>query len=77
MENSNKQRIIHNSIATAMIMSLSVSGLALQPISVSEAAAKPKLEFAKGTFLPGESKTIKIKNVTKKKVKKSWHFLEM
>ncbi len=70
MENNNKQRIIHNSIAAAMIMSLSVTGLASYPITVSEAAAKPKLEFAKGTFLPGEAKTVTINNVTKKNVKK-------
>ena len=38
--------------------------------TVSEAAAKPALSAKKGTFLTGEAKTVKIKNVTKKNVKK-------
>ena len=38
--------------------------------TVSEAAAKPALSAKKGTFLTGEAKTVKIRNVTKKNVKK-------
>ena len=37
---------------------------------VSDAAAKPQLESAKGTILTGESETVNIKNVKQKQVKK-------
>ncbi|MBO4395264.1 MAG: hypothetical protein J5819_02840 [Eubacterium sp.] len=38
--------------------------------TVSQAASKPKLESVKGTILTGESETVKIRNVKKKKIKK-------
>lgn len=57
----------------ALVLSLTLAATAVFPTAtptVSEAAAKPALSAKKGTFLAGEAKTVTIKNVKKKNVKK-------
>ena len=51
---------LRKSGAVALSLTLAVSAFAMPVTTVSEAAAKPKLASSKGTFLTGESKTVKI-----------------
>ena len=59
----NKKRI--GAVILTMAMVTVSPMVPVTPTGISAAAGKPKLESGKGTYLTGESQTVKIKNIKK------------